>query len=66
MDKSFSRRIRATVSCVRAFRIHDALLFYQTLGTLNAANSQLQIMFDTAIRTWGEGRCACGVTNARR
>ena len=38
------------VDAFARFRIHDALLFYQTLGTLNAANSQLQIMFDTALR----------------
>ena len=38
------------VDAFARFRIRDALRFYQTLGTLNAANTQLQILLDSALR----------------
>ena len=38
------------VDAFARFRIHDALRFYQTLGTLSTANTQLQILLDSGLR----------------
>jgi len=38
------------VDAFARFRIRDALRFYQTLGTLSAANTQLQILLDSGLR----------------
>jgi membrane protease subunit HflC len=38
------------VDAFARFRIHDALRFYQTLGTLTAANTQLEILLTSALR----------------
>ena len=41
---------RLVVDAFARFRIHDALRFYQTLGTIYAANTQLQILLNSALR----------------
>jgi membrane protease subunit HflC len=38
------------VDAFARYRIHDALRFYQTLGTLTAANTQLEILLTSALR----------------
>jgi modulator of FtsH protease HflC len=38
------------VDAFARYRIRDALLFYQTLGTINAANTQLEILLTSALR----------------
>jgi modulator of FtsH protease HflC len=38
------------VDAFARYRIHDALRFFQTLGTLTAANTQLEILLTSALR----------------
>ncbi len=41
---------RLVVDAFARYRIHDALRFFQTLGTINAANTQLEILLNSALR----------------
>jgi modulator of FtsH protease HflC len=41
---------RLVVDAFARYRIHDALRFFQTLGTINAANTQLEILLSSALR----------------
>ncbi|HWP27661.1 MAG TPA: protease modulator HflC [Xanthobacteraceae bacterium] len=41
---------RLVVDAFARYRIRDALRFYQTLGTINNANMQLEILLDSALR----------------
>jgi membrane protease subunit HflC len=41
---------RLVVDAFARYRIRDALQFYQTLGTINNANTQLEILLDSALR----------------
>jgi membrane protease subunit HflC len=41
---------RLVVDAFARYRIHDALRFYQTLGTINSANTQLEILLNSALR----------------
>jgi membrane protease subunit HflC len=41
---------RLVVDAFARYRIHDALRFYQTLGSITGANSQLSILLNSALR----------------
>src|SRR5262245_51539723 len=41
---------RLVVDAFARYRIQDALKFYQTLGSINGANSQLSILLNSALR----------------
>jgi modulator of FtsH protease HflC len=41
---------RLVVDAFARYRIHDALRFFQTLGTIGAANTQLEILLNSALR----------------
>jgi membrane protease subunit HflC len=41
---------RLVVDAFARYRIHDPLRFYQTLGSINGANSQLAILMNSALR----------------
>ena len=45
---SDSRRL--VVDAFARYRIHDALRFYQTLGSLSGANSRLEVLLESALR----------------
>jgi modulator of FtsH protease HflC len=41
---------RLVVDAFARYRVHDALLFYQTLGSVDRANSQLSTMMNSSLR----------------
>ena len=61
-----SDQTRLVIDAFARYRINDALNFYQTIGTVNGANSRLSILLNSALRRVLGGAIATDIVRDRR
>ena len=61
-----SDQTRLVIDAFARYRINDALKFYQTIGTVNGANSRLSILLNSALRRVLGGAIATDIVRDRR